>query len=201
MKKALEAARELVKMLEGQVKRDMEVELASLKPGEGFKIGTHDFIVLKQQQDQTMVISKDLMATSKQFDEDTKDYNKSSIKKFIENSIQPMIEESVGTENLIEHEVDLTSVDMQREFGTCTCKVRPVTFDEARKFNDLLVNNELPSWYWTCTPWSTEERGWKYSMAVVSPSGNIDYDLGYDYYSGVRPFCILKSNIFVSRGE
>ena len=200
MNKALEAARELVKMLEEQEEGKKKVELATLNPGEVFKIGEHDFIVLKQQQDQTIVISKEFMATDKQFDEDTKDYNKSSLKKFIETDIQPIIEKEVGTENLVEHEVDLISIDMQQEFEPCKCKVRPVTFDEARAFNDLLVNEELPGWYWTCTPWSTEKRGWKYSMAVVSPSGYF-LNGNYDGYYGVRPFCILKSNIFVSRGE
>lgn len=34
--------------------------------------------------------------------------------------------------------------------------------------------------------------------AVITPSGNIrNYD--HDFRNGVRPFCILKSNIFVSK--
>ena len=105
----------------------------------------------------------------------------------------------VGADNVVEHEVDLTSVDMQNEFGTCICKVRPITFDEARKYNDLLVNKDLPDWYWTCTPWSTNERGWHWSVAVVCPSGDFDCSNHYDFGRGVRPFCILKSNIFVSK--
>ena len=199
MSKELEAARALVKLLE-EKEKGTKVELATLNPGEVFKIGEHDFVVLKQQQDQTMVISKELVATRKQFDEDTKDYNKSSIKKFIETNIQPMIEAEVGAENIVEHEVDLISVDMQQEFNPCKCKVRPITFDEAREFNALLVNKELDDYWWTCTPWSTEKRGWKYSMAVVSPSGRIYYG-NCNLNCGVRPFCILKSNIFVSKGE
>ena len=98
------------------------------------------------------------------------------------------------------HTVDLTSVDMQKAFEPCECLVRPLTFDEAREYNDLLVNKELNDWWWTCTPWSTTERGWKYAITVVSPSGYVD-DRGCDSDYGVRPFCILKSNIFVSKGE
>ena len=94
----------------------------------------------------------------------------------------------------------MASVDMQHEYEDCVCKVRPITFDEAREFNDLLVNKNLNDWGWTCTPWSTKERGWEYSVAVVSSSGYID---GCDFSGslGVRPFCILKSHIFVSKGE
>lgn len=199
MSRELKAARELVKMLE-EKERTGKVQLSTLNPGETFKIGEHDFIVLEQKQEQTIVISKGFMAEDKKFDNNSRDYNKSSLKKLIESDIQPIIENAVGEDNIVEHDVDLTSVDMQNEFGTCRCKVRPITFDEARKYNDLLVNKELNDWWWTCTPWSTEERGWKYSIAVVSSSGDIIY-FYCNFNRGVRPFCILKSNIFVSKGE
>lgn len=199
MSKELEAARELVRILEEKERTGM-VELATLIPGDVFKVGEHDFIVLEQEDGQTKVISKGLMAENIVFDEDSRDYNKSNLKSLIETEIQPIIEVAVGADNLIEHEVDLTSVDMQNEYGSCICKVRPITFDEVREFNNFLVNKNLSDWWWTCTPWSTAERGWEYSMAVVSPSGCI-YDFSYDCNCGVRPVCILKSNIFVSKGE
>ena len=198
MSKELEAARELVKMLEEKEKAD-KVELATLNPGKVFKVGEHDFIVLAQLNHVTAVISKGLMAQDKVFDDNTRDYKESSLKSLIEDEIQPIIEDAVGADNLIEHTVDLTSVDMQNEFGSYRCKVRPITFDEAREYNQHIVNKSLPDWYWTCTPWSTAERGWRYSVAVVSPSGDICFD--YDFYDGVRPFCILKSNLFVSLME
>ena len=209
MSKELELLKEAVKLLEEKEnKQNIEqtsndkIKLATLNPGETLKIGEHDFIVLEQNValNQTMVISKGFMAEDEKFDNDCRDYNKSSLKKLIESDIQPIIEKEIGTENIVEHEVDLTSVDMQNEFGKCKCKVRPITFDEARKYNDLLVNKDLDDWWWTCTPWSIAERGFKYSIAVVSSSGLIGVgDCNSDF--GVRPFCILKSNIFVSKGE
>lgn len=199
MSRESEAARELVKMLEDK-ERTGKMQLSTLNPGETFKIGEHDFIVLEQKQEQTMVISKGFMAEDKKFDNNSRDYNKSSLKKLIESDIQPIIENAVGEDNIVEHDVDLTSMDMQNEFGTCRCKVRPITFDEARKYNDLLVNKDLGDWWWTCTPWSTKERGCLYSMTVVSSSGCI-YGNGCCGNDGVRPLCILKSNIFVSKGE
>ena len=199
--KTLEMARKLVKRLEEEEKKS-NVQLCKLHPGDTFKIGDHDFIVLFQDDftKTTRVISKEFMAENIEFDEDTRDYSKSNLRKVIEEDIQPIIEAEVGAENIVEDSVDLTSVDMQHEFESCTCKVRPITFDEARKYNDLLVNNELNDWWWTCTPWSTAERGWKYSIAVVASSGNIGCRCYYGD-GGVRPFCILKSNIFVSKGE
>lgn len=197
MSKALEVARELVRQLEG-AERKNKVELSTLAPGDVFEIGKNDFIVLEQMSFETKVISKDFMTENIVYDEDSRDYNESNLKKVIEDKIQPIIESEVGENNLVEHTVELTSVDMQHEFDDCKCKVRPITFDEARKYNNLLPNKELDDWWWTCTPWSTAERGWDYSMAVVSSAGNIDGRSCRNCY-GVRPVCILKSNIFVSK--
>ena len=200
MSKEIELLKEAIKILEEREKSS-KVQLSTLNPGETFKVGEHDFIVLKQGEEVTHVISKDFMAENIKFGENTRDYKKSNLKKVIERDIQPLIEKEVGTDNIIEHEVDLTSVDMQNEFGECKCKVRPITFDEAREFNDLIVNENLDDWWWTCTPWSTEKRGYKYSIAVVLPSGCILNCSCSGVNRGVRPFCILKSNIFVSKGE
>lgn len=201
MSKALDMARELVKQLE-EVEKKKTVRLSELKPGETFNISEYDFIVLYQDESSqtTKVISKGSMAENVMFDRNIKDYNKSNIKKMIEADIQPIIEKAVGAENLIKHTVSLISVDMQHKYEDCVCKVRPITFDEAREFNDLLVNKSLNDWWWTCTPWSTRERGYDYSIAVVSSSGCVSSYIYINCY-GVRPLCILNSNIFVSKGE
>lgn len=201
MSRELELARELVRKLE-ESEKDNKVQLSELQPGETFKIGEHDFIVLEQNgcSGTTNVISKGFMAKSIVFDSNTRDYNKSNLKRVIEENIQPVIESEIGAGNIIKQAVSLTSVDMQDEFKPCYCKVRPITFDEARKYNNLLVNKDLDDWWWTCTPWSTADRGWKRTITVVSPSGDIR-DYNCDFNCGVRPFCILKSNIFVSKGE
>lgn len=200
MSRELELARELVKKLE-EAEKTNKVQLSELQPGETFKIGEHDFIVLEQNgcSGTTNVISKSFMAKGIVFDSNTRDYNKSNLKRAIEENIQPVIESEIGAGNIIKQAVSLTSVDMQDEFKPCYCKVRPITFNEARKYNNLLFNKGLDDWWWTCTPWSTADRCWERTVAVVSPSGRVSYFCDYDY--GVRPFCILKSNIFVSKGE
>lgn len=199
MSRALEMARELVKQLE-EAEKNNKVQLSELTPGEVFKIGEHDFIVLEQVDGTTRVISKNLLAENITFDTTLRDYGNSDLKKYIENNIQPVIEKAVGKGNIVTSMVDLVSVDMQHGFDKCECAVRPLTFDEARKYNNLLVNEDLSDWWWTCTPWSTAARGYLRSIAVVSPSGYFG-DGNCGNYRGVRPFCILESNIFVSKGE
>lgn len=197
MSKALEVARELVKQLENEERKN-KVQLSTLVPGDVFGIGENDFIVLERMGSKTKVISKNFMAENVIYDENSRDYNESNLKRVIEDEIQPIIESEVGEENLFEHMVELTSVDMQHEFFDRNYKVRPITFDEARKYNNLLPNKDLDDWWWTCTPWSTAERGWTYSIAVVSSAGDVDRGI-CGSGNGVRPVCILKSNIFVSK--
>lgn len=207
MSKELDLARKLVAELE-EKDRKQKVQLGSLKTGETFKIGEYDFIVLEHEYSfltsggysTTKVISKNFMKKNVVFDDNCRDYKKSNLRKVLEEEILPVIEAEVDKSNIVAHTVDLTSVDMQKEFEPCECLIRPLTFDEMRKYNDLLVNKELDDWWWTCTSWSTEERGWEYGMSVVSPSGIIGRDY-CNFSRGVRPFCILKSNIFVSKGE
>ncbi len=200
MSRELEWERESSRQMEEE--KRSKVELSMLKPGETFLIGEHKFIVLEQEDGIARVISKGFMAEEVMFGERA-DYKISNLKKVIEKDIQPIIENEVGTDNIITHIVDLTSVDMQNEFGEVECKVRPITFDEARKYNDLLVNKDLPTWWFTCTPWPTcklwEQRKWWFDIATVMPKGCLDKSMYYDKL-GVRPFCILKSNIFVPRG-
>lgn len=199
MSKELEVARALVKMLEER-EQSNKVKLESLKAGETFYIGENGYIVLKHHEGKTKVISRNFIAEDRKFADDTADYKTSGLRKYIEVEIQPTIENEVGAENLVEHRVSLETVDGQDNYGELTCKVRPITFDEARQYNNLIVNNDLDDWWWTCTAWTSPNREYNRSIAVVLPSGGIGSRYCYGCY-GVRPVCILKSNIFVSKGE
>lgn len=195
----LELAKKLVAAIEKEDQKN-KVMLKDIPVGGKFDTGIGRFIVLEQKENYTAVITEDLYREDVKFDDDCTDYKKSPLRELCEGEILNEFVAEFGEDNICENEAGLVTVDGQEVFGKLLTKVRPLTFDEAREYNDLLVNKDLPDWYWTCTPWSTKERGWKYSVAVVSPSGGI-YGNGCDDCYGVRPFCILKSNIFVSKVE
>ena len=194
----LKKAKELVELLEKQEETD-KVLLSTLKRGDVFQTtGKRKYKVLEQYGDVTKIISLDLVKKNVKFGEST-DYKKSNAKKLCDTEILKDFEEEFGAENIETHAADIITLDGQK-FGSVKCKIRPITFDEAREYTDIIPNQHLDDWYWTLSPWSTEERGWKYSVAVVSPSGDVCSNF-YDYSYGVRPVCILKSNIFVSKAE
>lgn len=195
----LELAKKLVAAIEKEDQKN-KVMLKDIPVGGKFDTGIGRFIVLEQKENSTAVITEDLYREDVKFDGDCTDYKKSSLRELCEGEILNEFVAEFGEDNICENEAGLVTVDGQKVFEKLLTKVRPLTFDEARECNDLLVNKDISDWYWTCTPWSTKERGCGYSVAVVSPSGFINYDYYYDC-RGVRPFCILKSNIFVSKGE
>ena len=197
-KEILQKAKELVELLEQQEEAG-KVELSMLKRGDVFQTtGKRKYKVLEQYGDTTKIISLDLVKKNVEFG-DTSDYKTSKVKKLCDIEILKDFEEEFDAENIETHTADIITADGQK-LGTVDCKIRPITFDEAREYTDITPNNDLNDWYWTLSPWSTEERGWSRSLSVVSPSGYI-YSYYYDYDFGVRPVCILKSNIFVSKVE
>lgn len=199
MNKVLKLAKELVAAIEEEGQKN-KVMLKDIQAGGKFDTGIGRFIVLDQKADCTVVITEGLYRKNEEFDDDCTDYKKSSLRELCDGEILNEFVAEFGEDNICENEAGLVTVDGQEVFGKLLTKVRPVTFDEGRKYNELLVNKELPDWYWTCTSWSTVERGWPYSVAVVSPSGDVSRNV-YGSCVGVRPLCILKSNIFVSRVE
>lgn len=197
-KEILKKAKELVELLEKQEETG-KVELSTLKRGDVFQTtGKRKYKVLEQYGDTTKIISLDLVIENVEFG-DTSDYKTSNIKKLCDTEILKDFKEEFGAENIETHTADIITADGQK-VGSVKCKIRPITFDEAREYTDITPNNDLNDWYWTLSPWSTKERGCEKACSVVSPSGCINYySCSNDF--GVRPACILKSNIFVSKAE
>lgn len=197
-KEILKKAKELVELLEKQEEAD-KIALSTLKRGDVFQTtGKRKYKVLEQYGDTTKIISLDLVKENVEFG-DTSDYKTSKVKKLCDIEILKDFEEEFDAENIETHTADIITADGQK-LGTVDCKIRPITFDEAREYTDITPNNDLNDWYWTLSPWSTEERGWSRILSVVSPSGSFGGG-NCGGGSGVRPVCILKSNIFVSKVE
>lgn len=197
-KEILQKAKELVELLEKQEETG-KVELSTLKRGDVFQTtGKRKYKVLEQYGDTTKIISLDLVKENVEFG-DTSDYKTSKVKKLCDIEILKDFEEEFDAENIETHTADIITADGQK-LGTVDCKIRPITFDEAREYTDITPNNDLNDWYWTLSPWSTKEREWRKALVVVSLSGNVNSYI-CDDCNGVRPVCILKSNIFVSKAE
>ena len=173
-----------------------QVRLGKKEVGETFPLGSYEFIVLEQMDGQTAVILKGLLQDDVKFGENNNDFRESNVLPILR-EFAKALEELVGADNLIEHEVDLTSDDGLKDYGVIREKVSLLTTDLYRKYVDTLDKDRLDAWWWLATPHSTKRHDNECWVKCVSPSGDVNY---FSYHSdyGVRPFCILKSDIFVS---
>ena len=165
--------------------------------GKTAKIGEYEFIVLKKNEETVELLLKDI-TKKRTFDSNCNNFAESEIREELNKFADKLIV-LVGKDNIVEHTVDLTTMDGLKDYGSCDCLVSLLTFDKARENIELLDEYKLGCWWWLATAFSTPKHKIEYSVCCVSPFGSIS-DNGYYYGNyGVRPFCILKSNIFVSK--
>lgn len=192
----IELAVELIDKVRSLMGSAPKRKLANLEPGEAFKIGNHELVVLEHSVGETAVIYKGLLHERMKFGS-SNDFDGSDVSVVCED-FAGEIAEIIGAENLVEHTVDLTSDDGLDDYGTTDCFVSLLTANQYRRWVKILDKHKVDKWWWLATPHSTpthENAEW---VKCVAPSGFI---YGGNYYgggNGVRPFCILKSNIFVS---
>ncbi len=173
-----------------------DVRLAEVGEGETVKVGKYEFIVLEQSGDTTAVILKEPLYKEKEFGKNS-NYDGSDVDKLcIEFGKE--IEECVGKENLIEYEVDLTADDGLKCYGSIKRKMSLITAQMYRKYVYTLDKYPVKLWWWLATTYSTKKHDDTTWVKCVSPNGRI-YDINCNNDIAVRPFCILKSNIFVSK--
>lgn len=201
VREAIKIMEELEKKLESAEKEDGIVELASLQRGDVFKTEIGQFVVLSNNGESVKVMTNGIFKPNVMFERNGKpDYKVSDLKKLCDGEIYDHFSKVFGAENILDDEIDLVTLDGQREFGTVTCKVHPLTFDEARECTDIIAKMDNDDWIWTCTPWSTSDRGFNYSVTVVYPDGSLDSNGALNSY-GAAVACILKSSIKVQKAE
>ena len=171
------------------------LRLSEIPLGETFKIGQHEFVVLEHGSGTTAVILKGLLYEEKRFGSNN-NFEGSAVDELCA-AFTSEISGIIGSDNLVEHTVDLTSDDGLKDYGKIKRRMSLLTTELYRRYVNVLDEHKLNKWWWLATPYSTpthEDSDW---VKCVSPRGY----LYIDYYGvcGVRPFCILKSNIFVSK--
>ena len=173
-----------------------EVKLKDVPVGEPFKIGGYEFVVLEHSGGTAAVIMRGLLHKEKQFGKNNNYEN--SYADDLCNELEMKIAYIIGERNLIEHTVDLTSDDGLKDYGKIKRKMSLLTTELYRRYVGILDKHKIDEWWWLATAYSTpthENGSW---VKCVSPHGCM-YDSVYVNNIGVRPFCILNSDVFVSR--
>jgi len=127
----------------------MKTAISNVAPGQVVKFHGEPCIVLEHRTAGTLLVTA---AQIKSSFGSTNNFAASSFREHLNGAFADALTEGHADE-LITREVDLTALNGSKEYGSCECKVAPLTFDEIRRFHGLLPKPE--SWEWSATPWST----------------------------------------------
>lgn len=174
-----------------------KLKLSQIEVGSTFKIADWEFIVLEQSGDTTAVILKNLLYENEKFG-NTNNYNGSNVDKLC-NEFAEKLGKVIGKKNFVPHHVDLTSNDGLKDYGKVKRSASLLTCELYRRYVYILDKYNPKKWWWLSTAYSTPAHNDSSWVEAVTPRGDVDYGGFYYSYIGVRPFCILDSNIFVSR--
>ncbi|MBE6547945.1 MAG: hypothetical protein E7667_03580 [Ruminococcaceae bacterium] len=192
--KKIELTPEQVKSLIGEMKEG-GYDVSLDESGEVARIGKYEFIVLRRTKDDVQLLLKGSLGDMR-FGENN-DFRASDIKHRLDEFADELAS-IIGAESIVEHTVDLTSDDGLKDYGSTTARVSLLTADMYREHVYMIDKYKLDDWWWLATPFSTPTHGYKMAVKCVAPSGYFNnYNYGNNDF-GVRPFCILKSDIFVS---
>ena len=172
-----------------------EIKLSEVTNGKTFKIGEVEFIKFSEKDGEVAAVAKDIAFRS-EFGKNN-NFAESLILEKLKKEFLTKIAEVVGEENILEHEVDLTSLDGLKTHGSIKSKISIPTFDFYRANVEIFNKYKLDFWWWLATPDTTQEHLNDRWCSCVSPYGFI-INILYDGNFGVRPFLKFVSSIFVS---
>ena len=166
-----------------------------IKDGETFEVAGMTFVKFPDTDGKTPVVMRGIAFGSRYGE--CNDLRKSPIMDRLQSEILPKIVEAVGEENVCTFETDLTCLDGLSPYGTMTSRISLPTMDFYRRHVAIFDAHNPDVWWWLATPESAEPHYSPNLSLCVSESGYLSGN-HYCIGNGVRPFCILKSHIFVS---
>lgn len=169
----------------------MKKPVLNIAPGQTVNYHGEPCLVLEHRKDGTMLLHLDQMTHA--FGS-SNNFAASSLRSHLNGPYLASLTDG-NPDEIITRTVDLTALNGSKEYGSCECKVAPLTIDELRKYHDILP---LPERFeWSVTPWSTpavnEDDTW-----VMGLNSSGDIGSGSCLHSrGARPAFLISSSLTV----
>ena len=184
-------------------------EIGKLAAESRFTYGGIEWVVLAHnpQKKAVLVLAADVLKTESgetrymPFDEENKnDFAASSVRAFLNRDfMEELAAAGADKEAFLPLALDLTSDDGLKDYGIDRVTIGIYTDQIYREFRNIIP--PASDWHWTATPFSTARNGYEHLVRSVNSSGALNYDYAYYGLWGVRPLCVLKSDILVSFKE
>ena len=169
----------------------MKTPVLNIAPGKTVDYHGEPCLVLEHRKDGTLMLHLDQMTHA--FGS-SNNFAASSLRSHLNGPYLRSLTDG-NPDEIITRTVDLTALNGSKEYGTCECKVAPLTLDELRKYHDILPL--LESFEWSVTPWSTPEvnEDDKWVMGLSTSGAVNNNDCRYSY--GSRPAFLIPSSLTV----
>ena len=169
----------------------MKTPVLNIAPGKTVDYHGEPCLVLEHRKDGTLMLHLDQMTHA--FGS-SNNFAASSLRSHLNGPYLRSLTDG-NPDEIITRTVDLTALNGSKEYGTCECKVAPLTLDELRKYHDILPLPE--SFEWSVTPWSTPEvnEDDKWVMGLYSNGNILSNNCNISY--GSRPAFLIPSSLTV----
>lgn len=165
--------------------------LSDFQAGATVKYHGEPCLILEHRKDGTLLMVREQIECT--FGSDN-DFAKSYLREHLNGAYMDTLTQGNRGE-ILKRTIDLTALNGSKQYGIDTCRIAPLTFDEYRKYHDIIPKPE--KWEWSATPWSTpcvnEDETW---VMGLNAGGGVSFNYCYNPY-GSRPAFLLPSNYVV----
>ena len=149
-----------------------KIALKNAARGTAFDYAGQSWILLENDDGRALCLSKDIIET-RAFDEgNCNNFAVASSKEYLNGAyLDNLLEDVNGPNAFLTTELDLTTDDGLKDYGTCTVTIFLLTVDQYRRNRDVIPNAD--DWWWLSTAFSTKSNGYESLARGVLTDGNI----------------------------
>ena len=174
-----------------------KIALKNAARGTAFDYAGQSWILLENDDGRALCLSKDIIET-RAFDEgNCNNFAVASSKEYLNGAyLDNLLEDVNGPNAFLTTELDLTTDDGLKDYGTCTVTIFLLTVDQYRRNRDVIPNAD--DWWWLSTAFSTKSNGYESLARLVITDGTLFRYGAYRGLLGLRPACNLSSDLLIS---
>ena len=150
-----------------------KIALKNAARGTAFDYAGQSWILLENDPTgRTLCLSKDITET-RSFDEgNCNNFAVASSKEYLNGAyLDNLLEDVNGPNAFLTTELDLTTDDGLKDYGTCTVTIFLLTVDQYRRNRDVIPNAD--DWWWLSTAFSTKSNGYESLARGVDSDGSL----------------------------
>lgn len=175
----------------------MKKALKTAPRGTAFNYAGQRWVVLEHNAAGTLCLAEKIVEDRAFDDGNCNDFSKSSSLRYLNGPFLDTLIDAAGCSSaFLTSELDLTTDDGLKDYGTCNVTIFLLTVDQYRRNRDVIPNAD--DWWWLSTAFSTKSNGYESLARDVSTDGTLGWNHAYYGDYGLRPACYLDSDLLIS---